>query len=76
MSIGGKTMRIRYLVTVLALAALAGCGAETMSAAATAGGIKRQELQQGQKTLEQSKAKIDQAMQLQQQRADQSAERN
>ena len=68
-------MTIRYLIAVFAFA-LAGCGAETMGAAATGAAIKKQELQQAQKTLEQSRAKIDQAMQLQQQRADQSAERN
>lgn len=68
-------MSIRHLVTLVALAALAGCGAETMSAAATAAGIKKRELQQGQQTLEQSKAKIEQALQLQRQ-TDQNAERN
>ncbi len=62
-------MTIRYLITLLAFS-LAGCGAETMGAAATGAAIKKQELQQAQKTLEHSKAKIDQALQLQQQRTD------
>jgi hypothetical protein len=65
----------RYLVTAL-LVALAGCGAETMGTAATGAAIKKRELEQAQKTLDQSKGKIEQAVQLQQQRADQSAERN
>ncbi len=42
-----------------------------MSAAATAAAIKKQELQQGQKTMEQSKEKIGKAMELEQQRANQ-----
>jgi hypothetical protein len=62
-------MNLRHLVTLLALGALAGCGADTMSAAATAAAIKKQELEQGKKTLEQSKEKIEQAMQLERERA-------
>jgi hypothetical protein len=60
-----------YSAALLTLALLAGCGADTMSAAATAAAIKKQELQQGQKTMEQSKEKIGKAMELQQQRANQ-----
>jgi hypothetical protein len=62
-------MNLRHIITLLALGALAGCGADTMSAAATSAAIKKQELQQGQKTMEQAKEKIDQAMQLQRERA-------
>jgi len=62
-------MKIRHLVTLLALAALAGCGADTMSAAATSAALKKQELEQGQKTMEQAKQRIDQAMQLERERA-------
>ena len=65
----------RIYVAILA-ALVSGCGAETMGAAAASAAIKKQELEQAQKTLEQSKAKIDQALQLQQQRVEQSAERN
>jgi hypothetical protein len=60
-----------YSAALLTLALLAGCGADTVSAAATAAAIKKQELQQGQKTMEQSKEKIGKAMELQQQRANQ-----
>ena len=60
-----------YRVALLTLALLAGCGVDTMSAAATAAAIKKQELQQGQKTMEQSKEKIGKAMELEQQRANQ-----
>lgn len=67
-------MKLTYLTVIVPL--LCACGAEPLGAAATAASIKKQELQQGQQTLERSKAKIDQALQLQQQRADQSLERN
>ncbi len=60
-----------YSAALLTLALLAGCGADTMSAAATAAALKKQELQQGQKTMEQSKEKIGKAMELEQQRANQ-----
>jgi hypothetical protein len=67
-------MKINY-TALLALVLLAGCGADTMSAAATAGAIKKNEVEQGQKTMEQTKQKIGQAMeQQQQQRASQSAD--
>jgi hypothetical protein len=66
-------MKINY-TALLALVLLAGCGADTMSAAATAGAIKKNEVQQGQKTLEQTKQKIGQAMEQQQQRASQNAD--
>jgi hypothetical protein len=69
-------MTIRDLVAVLAIAALAGCGADSLSAAATGAAIKKQELQQGQKTLERAQERIGQAMELQQQRADQAGDRN
>lgn len=53
---------------VLALAiSLAGCGLETASTAATAASIKKQELEQGQKTMQQSQQKIDAAAQAMQQ---------
>jgi hypothetical protein len=65
-------MNIRALLMIVALGALAGCGADSMSAAATAASIKKQELQEGQKTLERAQERIGQAMELQQQRANQS----
>jgi hypothetical protein len=60
-----------YSAALLTLALLAGCGVDTMSAAATAAALKKQELQQGQRTMEQSKEKIGKAMELEQQRANQ-----
>ena len=60
---------------VLALAiSLAGCGLETASTAATAASIKKQEMQEGKKTMDRAKQKIDGAMQQAQQRAASSEE--
>jgi hypothetical protein len=58
----------RFLVIAMA-AALAGCGLETVGTAATAASIKKQELQEGKKTMERAQHKIDGAMQQAQQRA-------
>jgi NifU-like protein involved in Fe-S cluster formation len=50
---------------------LAGCGVETATTAATGAVIKKQELEQGRKTIEQMQQKLDQANQQVQQRAEQ-----
>ena len=54
-----------YLVLVTALS---GCGVETASTAATAGQIKRQEVEQGKKTMTQAQQKINQSMEAMQSR--------
>jgi hypothetical protein len=54
------------LIAAFALAALAGCGLETTGAAASAAAIKKQELEQGKKTLEQTQQKLGQALEQQQ----------
>jgi len=60
------------VISLIAAAALAGCGVETASTAATAAALKKQEIEQGKKTLEQAQQKIgqtmEQAQQLQQSR--------
>ena len=56
------------LVMALSLSA---CGVETVGTAATGAAIKRQELEQGRKTMEQMQQKIDQASLQAQQRAEQ-----
>ncbi|MBS1158738.1 MAG: hypothetical protein H6R15_1157 [Proteobacteria bacterium] len=58
------------LVAILALTA---CGVETAGTAATAAALKKQEIEQGKKTLEQFQQKLDQANQATQQRAEQAA---
>ncbi len=55
------------IIFLIAAAALAGCGVETASTAATAAALKKQELEQGKKTLEQSQQKIGNAMEQMQQ---------
>jgi polyhydroxyalkanoate synthesis regulator phasin len=61
---------VKTLLAMLAAAALAGCGVETASTAATAASIKKQEVEQGQRTMEQAKEKIGGAMSQVQERAD------
>jgi curli biogenesis system outer membrane secretion channel CsgG len=61
---------MKTLLVLVATAAVAGCGVETATTAATAAAIKKQELEQGQKTMQQTRQKIDAAMQQVQQRAD------
>ena len=60
---------MKTLLALTAIAALAGCGVDTATSAATAASIKKQELEQGQKTMQQAQQKIDAAMQQMQQRA-------
>lgn len=62
----------KLLALSMALA-LAGCGVETASTAATAAAVKKQEVEQGRKTMQQAQEKIDGAMQQMQQRADEGA---
>ena len=64
--------------TLFALAAgalLAGCGVETASTAATAASIKKQEVEQGQQTMQQAKDRIGGAMSQMQTRAAEGAEK-
>ncbi|MDH3318118.1 MAG: hypothetical protein OEO84_00310 [Betaproteobacteria bacterium] len=60
---------MRMLVAAAVAAALAGCGLETASTAATAASLKKQELQQGQRTMQRAQQRIDGAMQQMQERA-------
>ncbi|MFS8085581.1 MAG: hypothetical protein ACMG6H_08125 [Acidobacteriota bacterium] len=62
---------MRQIILVLAVAALAGCGVDSLGTAATAAALKKQEIEQGKKTMEQMQQKIGQAMQ----QVDQSAQR-
>jgi NifU-like protein involved in Fe-S cluster formation len=53
---------MRTILAALAVAALAGCGVDTASTAATAAALKKQELEQGKKTMEQMQKSINQTM--------------
>ena len=66
---------MKQLVVMTLIAALAGCGVETASTSVTAAAIKKKEMEEGQKTMEQTKQKIDAAMQQTQQRAEKDSER-
>ena len=65
---------MKTFLTLIAAAALAGCGVEVASTAATAASIKKQELQEGQKTMQRAQQKIDAAVGQMQQRAGSSAD--
>ncbi|MEP7085493.1 MAG: hypothetical protein ABI854_12200 [Betaproteobacteria bacterium] len=59
---------MKYFLVVMTVAALAGCGVETMGTAATAAALKKQELDQGKATMQQFNQKLGQAMQQTEQR--------
>ena len=61
---------MRTLIVLCAFVALAGCGVETATTAATGAAIKKKELEEGKKTMEQVQQKIGQAMEQAQQRAE------
>lgn len=61
-------------VAIIACATIAGCGVETATTAATGAAIKKQEVEQGRKTLDQTRDKLEQAVQQTQQRAEQDRE--
>jgi len=63
---------MRHLILASAFTMLASCGVDTATTAATGAAIKKQEVDQGKKTLEQVQQKTEQAAQQVQQRAEQS----
>jgi surface antigen len=54
---------MKKLIALAAAAMLAGCGVEVATTAATVASIKKQEVEQGQKTMQQMQQKIEGAMQ-------------
>ena len=66
---------MKTVLIAAAFAALAGCGLESAGTAATGAAIKKQELEQGRKTMDEAQRKINEATQLQQQRAAENAEK-
>ena len=65
---------MKTLVAVAAAAMLAGCGLDVATSAATGASIKKQELEQGQKTLQRAQQKIDAAVVQMQERASSATE--
>ena len=66
---------MKKLCAACILAAIAGCGVETATTAATSAEIKRREMEQAKKTLEQTTQKIEQSTQQMTDRASQSADK-
>ena len=62
---------MKFTFPLAAALTLGACGVETASTAATGAAIKKQELEQGRKTMDQMQLKIDQANLQSQQRAEQ-----
>ncbi len=67
-------MFMRRIITLIAAAALAGCGVETATPAATVAAAKKQEVEQGKKTMEQMQQNIGKATEQTQQSADKADE--
>ncbi len=65
---------MRFILLALCVAALAGCGVETMGTAATSAALKKQELEQGKTTMQQFNQKLGQAMQQTERRTQQADE--
>ena len=61
---------MKALIVFVAAAALAGCGVEVATTAATVAAGKKQEIEQGQKTMEQMKQNIGKAAEQTQQSAE------
>ena len=60
---------MKLMLPLLAVLLISACGVETVGTAATGAALKKQELQEGKKTMEQMQQKIDQAAQQSQERA-------
>ena len=60
---------MKCVIALVTAFALAGCGIDTASTAATAAALKKQELEQGKKTMEQMQKNIGQTMDQAGQRA-------
>jgi hypothetical protein len=53
---------MRIPVALVVIAALAGCGVETATTAATVAAAKKQEIEQGKKTMDQMQQNVGKAM--------------
>ena len=62
---------MKWVSAIAVILALSACGVETASTAATGAALKKQELEQGKKTMEQMQQRLDQANLQVQQRAEQ-----
>ena len=67
---------MKTVIAVASLLLLAACGVETATTAATGAVIKKQEVEVGKKTMERTQAKVEDAMQQMQQRAEKDNDAN
>jgi hypothetical protein len=65
---------MKTAIILVAAASLAGCGVEVATTAATVAAGKKQEIEQGEKTMEQMKQNIGKAAELTQQSAERADE--
>lgn len=65
---------MKSALAIFIILVLAACGIDTASTAATAAALKKQEIEQGQKTMQQFRQSLDQANQQAQQRTEQEAD--
>lgn len=65
---------MQHFLVIFAAVALVACGADTMSAAATAAALKKQEAEQGKQTTDQFQRKLKNATDRMEQRARETAE--
>ncbi len=62
---------MKRFVSLVAVLTVSACGVETATTAATGAAVKKQEIEQGRKTMEQMQRKVDQANQQAQKHAEQ-----
>ena len=65
----------RPMLLGIVVVTLSGCGAETATTAVTGAAIKQKEIEEGKRTQEQARQKIEESMQQTQRRAEQDGER-
>jgi len=65
---------MKRVIVFVAAAALAGCGVEVATTAATAAAVKKQEIEQGKKTMGEMQQNIGKAMEQTQQSAERADE--
>ena len=68
-----KSLKLSVVLSFLLL--LGGCGVETATTAATGAVIKKNEMEEGKKTMERSQAKVQDAVQQMQERAEKDGEK-
>lgn len=66
---------LKLIAALSILLPLGGCGVETATTAATGAVVKKNEMEEGKKTMERSQAKVQDAVQQMQERAEKDGEK-